>query len=356
MDCFSNMTDQLQDISEEIEDHTWSYDDDASYHLDFDGVDGCDYDDAPSPTIVSANSFSSSEDHRDDSTGIMLSASSWGDDSGLTRVSDFEESYNPKVEEAKMAPVPPEPLSPPTSTGPHRLEDNELVKATFPQDSHPELPYIPSSWWYDNTGVTIVSSGQGVDDFNEGRFLETEDVKMAPVPPQPFSPPTTACHLRLDDNELVKATFPPDSHPQLPYHDLTWWSENTEVTVVSPGPKEDEEAVHLPPPLNHRRVTPPRVVFRKRLEALRPPLPLEQAVVTPPRPKTRKRAPKRAPRKKEPKMKQYVTKTSFDVLLGTSTVLFSCNRPMSKISHVCSIHVISCQYRTRRLQQPPQRK
>jgi hypothetical protein len=234
------MADPIQEIKEEmdIEDHTFSDNDDAFLNLDY------------IFNIFSEDKKAAerSGHRRDDSTEMLLPAveayhTSWGEDSSLTRVWDFEESPNPEVEEARMAPVPPVPHSPTRSTDP----------------------------------------------------------------------------LRFDIDESVKATFPSDSHSQLPYDDLTWWNENNGGTVVSPGPEEDEEAVPLPPPMN-RRVTPPPVVLRKRSVAPRPPPLPGQAVIASPRPRKRKRAPKRDPRIYEPKRKQYVTQTPLDFLLGKNDV------------------------------------
>jgi hypothetical protein len=163
------MADPIQGITEEmdIEDHTFSDDDDDA-SLNLDDIFNIYSEDkkAAKPSV-----------HRCDlCTGMFLSAvgsypTSWGDDSGLTRVWDFEESPNSEVEAARMAPVPPVPYSPTKSTDPLRLDIDESVKATFPSDSDPQLLYDDLTWWNYNNGGTVVSPGH------------EEALEAAPLPP-----------------------------------------------------------------------------------------------------------------------------------------------------------------------------
>jgi hypothetical protein len=257
------MAGKIQEIRRKLdtENHTCPSDYDAAVNLDdfsiFGGVDASDCDEDLIPTNVSVNSFNSLPDdkkaakpichRRHDSTGMK----------------------------ARIAPVPMLIYSPTASTGPLRLSNDKLGKATFPPDS------------------PLVSPGP-------------EDDYEAIPPPRPLNQCWATPPPKVFRKSLVFPSPPPPPE---------------QAVVTPPCLKKRKKAPTLRAPRSKEPKTPPPKVFRKRMVVPSPPPPPEQAIVTPPRLKKRKKAPTLlASRTKEPKTKQNTTKTSVDVLLGKTKV------------------------------------
>ena len=141
------------------------------------------------------------------------------------------------------------------------------------------------------------------------------DADFSVVEPSPEPLPRETSSFMDDDKDvrMLLATFLPEEKPQC-------FPDNRSVSVIPPSPIPSKEmgmflssngylentAACLPPPpppLPRRVVTPTLTTKKKKKAKMHTKA-------------TKKPTKKRAPRKKAPKVKQYVSKTELDVLLG----------------------------------------